>query len=124
MTTDATDDTQHSVYDGDRELQFVGRLLGMASSEAPGKARWAELRLYRTRSNRYILAGTGRTRVPGESERRWAHVSETPQGIIESLYMYDNDNVKYLTRLARNVLDQAMLHDQDLARAFRVEVID
>lgn len=120
--TDATDGCKPiTVTNGERELRFDGVLLGEASSFGPHKQRWIELRLYRTRGGNYVLSGVGKTVLPGESDRAWAHVSETPQGVVESMYLYDEDNVRYLTNTAKRVLEQAGRVDAELRNAYLIE---
>lgn len=49
----------YSVRDGDRILQFNGRLLAKSTSERPQAFRWIEFELYKTESGSYILSRTG-----------------------------------------------------------------
>lgn len=48
-----------SVKDGDRTLQFNGRLLAKSTSERRGAYRWIEFELYQTESGSYILSRIG-----------------------------------------------------------------
>lgn len=114
----------YTVYDGERQLQFAGQLLGHASSGRSGKSRWIEISLHKTNGGKYIVSGRGCTTVSGETERNWAHVSDTPQGAIESLYLFDSDGVRYLTRTAKIALTDACALDERLRDAYMVEVID
>jgi hypothetical protein len=122
--TDETEETTLKVYDGDREIRFTGELLGHASSQRPGKERWIELSIHLTKGGNYIVAGIGRTDVPGERERRWAHVCEEPGGVIEAMHLYDRDSVRYLTRTARECLAQACTRDTALRDAFMVQHVE
>ena len=127
IVTDETEETHLKVYDGDREIRFTGTTLGHASSypgRDPNKVRWIELSVYKTKGGNYVVAGVGRTNVPGERERRWAHVCEEPEGAIEALHLYDRDGVKYLTRTAREALAQACAQDAALRDAFMVTHIE
>lgn len=121
MTTVTTD--HFTVRDGARQLSFEGTLLGTASSRRDDKERWIEITIYRTGSGRYIVAGVGRTVVVGENDRCWAHVSDTAEGVVESLYMYDGDGVRYLTKVARVALINAGTLDPTLKQAYDVEMI-
>jgi hypothetical protein len=47
------------VRDGDRTLQFNGKLLAKSSSERRGSTRWIEFELYQTESGSYILSRIG-----------------------------------------------------------------
>jgi hypothetical protein len=107
-----------------REIRFHGDRLGYASSHWAGKNRWIEMSIYKTRGGKYVIAGVGCTNVPGEVQRNWAHVCEDPEGAIESLYLYDEDGVRYMTRTAREALTQACAQDPALRDAYMVETID
>lgn len=47
------------VRDGDRTLQFNGKILSESTSEKPGSYRWIEFKLYKTESGSYILSRVG-----------------------------------------------------------------
>lgn len=47
------------VKDGDRTLQFNGRLLGKSSSWRRDSLRWIEFELYKTESGSYVLSRVG-----------------------------------------------------------------
>jgi hypothetical protein len=47
------------VKDGDRTLQFNGRLLGKSSSWRRDSLRWIEFELYKTESGSYVLSRIG-----------------------------------------------------------------
>ncbi len=47
------------VKDGDRTLQFNGKLLAKSSSKRRDSTRWIEFELYKTESGSYILSRTG-----------------------------------------------------------------
>jgi hypothetical protein len=47
------------VKDGNRTLQFNGKLLGKSSSKRGDSTRWIEFELYRTESGSYILSRIG-----------------------------------------------------------------
>lgn len=123
-TVTAMTDDAHVVFDGEREIRFRGVLLGESSSHQSGKTRWIELSIYRTTGGNYIVAGVGRSTVPGETTRCWAHVCESAQGALESLYMYDGDQVRYLTRTAKEAITTAMADDAALREAYLVETVD
>lgn len=48
-----------SVKDGERELQFNGRLLAKSTSARRGALRWIEFELYKTESGSYVLSRIG-----------------------------------------------------------------
>jgi hypothetical protein len=47
------------VKDGDRTLQFAGKLLGKSSSQKRDSLRWIEFELYKTESGSYVLSRVG-----------------------------------------------------------------
>lgn len=58
-----------------------------------------------------------------EVPRHWAQVSESAEGVVESLYRYDESGSRYLTGVARRLLDEASDMDEDISDAYRVETI-
>jgi hypothetical protein len=58
-----------------------------------------------------------------ESARYRAVVSETPEGILEVLYRFDDYGVRYLTVVARRLIEQAAIEDADIANVYRTETI-
>jgi hypothetical protein len=61
--------------------------------------------------------------VAPELPRYWAQTSESPEGIIEGLYKYDESGSRYLTGVAERLLMEAAELDEELAEAYRVERI-
>jgi len=115
---------QHEVRDRHRAIRFKGELLGKSSSYDSDKERWGEFYVYRTESGRYVVAGVGKSNVPGEIDRCWAQVSESPDAVIEKLTLIDPDGARYLPWTARQLLDEAASKDPQLRDAYAVEVID
>ena len=113
-----------TLMDGDRQLTFKGVLLGESSSHAPGKLRWSEIAIYRTVGGSYVVAGCGKSRAPGETDRSWAQVCERPQGVIERLNMLDDDGSRYIPRTSLLALADARRADEELDRAFLVQTVD
>ena len=58
-----------------------------------------------------------------ESARNWATVSDTPEGVLEALYRFDESGVRYLTTVAQRLLDQASEADPMLAAVYQTETI-
>lgn len=127
--------TEFTVHDRDRELTFTGVLLGRSSSQAPGKRRWSEVTIYRTEAGKYVVEGVGRTNVrtgdlvdgivaeADEEPFFWAHVCDEADGVVQSLYLYDDTSTRYMTKVARRALRAASKLDPDLRSAFAVERI-
>lgn len=105
-------------------VRFNGALLGEASSEQPGKERWAEICIFKTDGGSYVVSGVGRSIVDGEVDRSWVQVSERPQGVIEKLHRIDDGGARYMPDTNRDALQQACDADQALAEAFSIEVVD
>lgn len=155
----------HEVKDGTRTLQFEGELLGSSSSEEPGKSRWVEFALYKTRRGQYIISRVGisityhteqcstvvRNRLSLVSEREippyyipcanckpqrliddlypetpryWAQVSESARGVISLLMKYDENDVAYLTNVAKNLLETSAVQDIDIYNAYSINFIE
>jgi hypothetical protein len=154
----------HEVKDGNRTLQFSGKLLAESSSWRSGSFRWIEFKLYKTDNGSYILSRIGVSLVfhastcplvkryglieasssvlsksaepceecyPAfdmplifpEKYRYWAQVSEEPGPVIEALYKFDAAGARYLTHVARSLLEDASKADVGLDRMYKVEHI-
>lgn len=154
----------HVVRDGQRELEFDGKLLSTSSSRRSDSPRWVEFELYRTAGGQYVLSRVGRSTcfhradcavvgrnrielqtreslgneatschtcrpdarddmVAPEQPRYWAQVSETANGVVQSLYKYDDDGTRYLTHVAKRLLTDAALKDDDLRDIFFREYV-
>jgi hypothetical protein len=122
MTKD-TDSSPQVVLDEDRQLEFSGRLLSEVSTYERGKTRWAELRIFKTDEGRYVVAGVGKSEVPGEVDRPWATISDTPVGVIERLVLVDSDGLRYLPRSSRVLVLQAAQRDEGIKEAYAVEYV-
>lgn len=61
--------------------------------------------------------------VAPESPRYWSLVSETPEGIMDSLYRYDESGTRYLTAVARRLLTEAAQADRGIAQVYQIETI-
>lgn len=58
-----------------------------------------------------------------EKYREWAQVSEEAGPVLEALYKYDEGGIRYLTKVAERLLEQAADVDQDIENIYRVELI-
>lgn len=56
--------------------------------------------------------------VAPEQPRYWAQVSETPSGVVSSLYKYDEDGTRYLTHVAKRLLADAASQDEHIRSIF------
>lgn len=58
-----------------------------------------------------------------ERDRPWAQKCETPEGVLESLYSDDEIGTRYLTLVARRLLEEAGKLDPLIDAVYRVETI-
>lgn len=58
-----------------------------------------------------------------EKYRYWAQVSDDPQAVLDALYKYDEGGARYLTWVARRVLEEAADNDPEIDAVYRVEHI-
>jgi hypothetical protein len=59
-----------------------------------------------------------------EAARHRAVVSETAEGVLEELYRFDEAGVRYITAVARRLIERAATVDQAIYSAYHNEVID
>lgn len=102
--------TEYTVErDNDRTIKFMGELVGSVSSsdeQAMGSlysgsvGRWTELKLYTTKSGKYICSQIGRTRHQGERVRYSGAICDTTEQVIEffgngwlAKLLYDNAKI-------------------------------
>lgn len=58
-----------------------------------------------------------------EKYRYWAQVSEEPQAVLDALYKYDEGGARYLTAVAKRVLEEAADNDDNIDLVYRFERI-
>lgn len=56
--------------------------------------------------------------VAPEQPRFWAQVSETPAGVVSSLYKFDDEGTRYLTHVAKRLLADAARQDAAIRAIF------
>lgn len=61
--------------------------------------------------------------VMQEVARYWAQVCESADAVVDSLYRYDEAGSRYLTGVARRLLEEASDIDTSVYDAYRVETI-
>lgn len=115
---------EHQIKDGARTLTFRGRILSEISSRHASKRRWIELTLYVTTGGTYVLHGVGQSIVPGETKREWAQISDEPNGVIERLYLYNDQGARYIPNTSKMLLQKACERDRRFAAAYLTEHID
>lgn len=114
---------KYRVRDGERVIEFEGRLLARVTSQDDTKKRWIELALYKTHAGTYVLEGVGRSLIKGEVDRRWVQLADDPEGIIDRLYLYNDTGAKYIPHTSRTLISHAGVHDDAIRRAFMVQRI-
>ena len=58
-----------------------------------------------------------------EKYRYWAQVSDEPQAVLDALYKYDEGGARYLTAVAKRVLEEAADNDDNIDLVYRFERI-
>ena len=96
-----------------------GTLLAAESSYAHrrqrSRLRWSELELYAEADGHFVLAGIGRSKEPGETDRCWAIRTLDPSDLIRKLVMHEpGKTTAYLPAMSRRLLETAAGRDQRL----------
>ena len=76
---------KYETRDGARRIRFEGIELASSSSEYPGKPRWIEFTLYKTKGGQYVLYRVGRSYV--------YHTRDCPIVIKNRLSMYPEEHL-------------------------------
>jgi len=63
MITKDTPASLFQITDRVRPVQFIGWLLGEASTQLPNEPRWTEIKIYRTTSGTYVIQRLGQSLV-------------------------------------------------------------
>lgn len=58
-----------------------------------------------------------------EKNRDWAQVSDDPGAVLEALYKYDQSGARYLTNVAKNLLESASKTDKGIESVYKIEMI-
>jgi hypothetical protein len=58
-----------------------------------------------------------------ESYRYWAQVSDQSKAVLEALYKYDDSGARYLTYVARTLLEKASDVDLGVKSIYRIELV-
>jgi hypothetical protein len=95
------------VRNGETVITFDGVKVAHVSAELPSKPRWSEFDLYVTSFGEFVLQGVGRSRVPGESDRAWAVISQDPVDVLDSIVGAD------VSRLAKRLIAESLVALRD-----------
>lgn len=58
-----------------------------------------------------------------EQPRYWASVCDSAVSVVDSLYQFGEDGTRYLTMVARRLLEAASEQDLDIDQAYRIETV-
>lgn len=58
-----------------------------------------------------------------EKYRYWAQISDKPDAVLEALYKYDDNGARYLTTVAKKLLQEASKVDSKIAKMYSVEIV-
>lgn len=58
-----------------------------------------------------------------EKYRNWVQVSEDPEAVLSAVYREDKSGSKYLTKVAKRLLEEASDNDSRIEAIYRVELI-
>jgi hypothetical protein len=88
---------------GNSTLTYEGSKIAHVSPELPSKQRWTEFTIWLTSSGEFVLEGVGRTRVMGESDRRWSVISRDPVDVLDAIVGND------VSKLAKKLIAESLL---------------
>jgi hypothetical protein len=63
-------------------------------------------------------------KVAPEQPRYWAQVSDSAEGVVASLQKFDPSGTRYLTNVARRLLEDASVKDEEIRSEFYVEIVE
>jgi hypothetical protein len=58
-----------------------------------------------------------------EKYRHWAQISDKADAVLDALYKFDDNGARYLTGVAKRLLEDASKADNGVAGVYRVEII-
>lgn len=90
------------------------QLLSEASSEN-GSPRWFEVQLTK-RDDTYKIVMTGRSTLPGETDRIRTETTTSPHAVVDFLAL-GSPGQRYIPKVSRKALHEAGDRDQSLADA-------
>lgn len=104
---------------GNVDLVFDGELLAEQSTREDGAQRWAELRIWRTDTGKYVTQRLGRSIVPGEVDKIVTRIVNDPANIAEALMSRQGD-ATFLSNFALDALAEAARKDPALDQTTEV----
>lgn len=58
-----------------------------------------------------------------EKYRYWAQVSDKPDAVLDALYKYDDNGARYLTEVAKRLLQETSKVDKGIAKIYNIEIV-
>lgn len=58
-----------------------------------------------------------------EKYRYWAQISDKPDAVLEALYKYDDNGARYLTGVAKRLMQEASRLDTKIAKIYNTEIV-
>ena len=113
--------TKHKIRrDGERALEFSGRIIGEGSDWTHNSTRWTTVTIYRTAGGRIVVKLHDRTQWQGESDTIRAESFKTVSEAISYLRNSDEnyDGESYLSPEAQAAIESAGESDAEFASAF------
>lgn len=98
---------------GNVDLVFQGVLLADETSREEGSQRWAEVRIWRTDSGKYVVQRIGRSTVAGEVDKITTRVVVDPDRLSEVLRSRSAGQ-EFMSNIARAALAAAAATDPDI----------
>lgn len=58
-----------------------------------------------------------------EKYRHWAQISDKPEAVLDALYKYDDNGARYLTEVAKRLLQEVSKVDNGMAAVYNIEIV-
>lgn len=58
-----------------------------------------------------------------EKYRYWAQISDKPEAVLDALYKYDDNGARYLTEVAKRLLQEVSRVDNGMAKIYNIEIV-
>lgn len=98
------------------DLKFTGERLASVSTKAARTARWTEIRIYKTDTNRWVTEVVGKSIMDNEFDISKVTVSDTSEELRHSL-LRTVDGRTFMSDIALEALDAAAAADPTIESA-------
>lgn len=58
-----------------------------------------------------------------EKYRYWAQISDKPEAVLDALYKYDDNGARYLTEVAKRLLQETSKVDNGISKVYNIEIV-